>query len=272
MKNKKILTEEQLFKRKVIRRTIYSFTLFFAFCFIGYKIFSSIINSPKDKGTAKPFRTAMDFNAKIFARSYKNPILTKEFPKSVAARKVRLNGTIGLRSALDTTGYKIKVVRYSELVPQPSDTFEISLEDLRMLPKTEVVFNFKCIEGWSQVSWWGGVRFSDFVKKYKLGTKDNVIPDLINHPEEMLNYVGLETPDKNYYVGIDMPSMMHPQTILCYEVNGKPLSMENGSPIRLIIPVKYGIKHLKRIGTIFFSNSQPRDYWADRGYDYYAGL
>ncbi|MFX6918883.1 molybdopterin-dependent oxidoreductase, partial [Acinetobacter baumannii] len=73
-------------------------------------------------------------------------------------------------------------------------------------------------------------------------------------------------------VGIDMPSMMHPQTILCFELNGKPLPMDQGYPLRLIIPVKYGVKNIKRIGTISFHNDRPADYWAERGYDYYTGL
>src|SRR5438128_314472 len=86
-----------------------------------------------------------------------------------------------------------------------------------------------------------------------------------NIPEKELQYVGLITPDEEYYVGIDMPSALHPQTILCYEHNGKPLPMNQGYPLRLIIPVKYGIKSLKRIGTIFFDNDKPADYWAERG-------
>ena len=86
-----------------------------------------------------------------------------------------------------------------------------------------------------------------------------------------MNYTGLSTPDQQYYVGIDMPSMVQPQTLLCYEMNGKPLPLNQGYPLRLIIPVKYGIKHLKRIGTIYFSDQKPPDYWAERGYDYYAG-
>ena len=69
-----------------------------------------------------------------------------------------------------------------------------------------------------------------------------------------------------------MPSALHPQTILCYEHNGKPLPPEHGAPLRLIIPVKYGIKNLKRIGTMFFDDKRPDDYWAERGYDYYSGL
>jgi DMSO/TMAO reductase YedYZ molybdopterin-dependent catalytic subunit len=82
----------------------------------------------------------------------------------------------------------------------------------------------------------------------------------------------LATPDKGYYVGIDMPSVLHPQTILCYEMNGQPLPLNQGYPLRLIIPVKYGIKHLKRIGTMYFDNKRPPDYWYEQGYDYFSGL
>lgn len=60
----------------------------------------------------------------------------------------------------------------------------------------------------------------------------------------------MRTPDEAYYIGLDMESALHPQTILCYEMNGKELPENHGYPLRLIIPVKYGVKHLKRIGTI----------------------
>ena len=82
----------------------------------------------------------------------------------------------------------------------------------------------------------------------------------------------MSTPDDHYYVGIDTPSALHPQTLLCYEMNGQPLPRRHGAPLRLIIPVKYGVKNLKNIGKMFFSNDRPRDYWFERGYDYYCGL
>ena len=82
----------------------------------------------------------------------------------------------------------------------------------------------------------------------------------------------MATPDGGYYVGLDMESMLHPQTLLCYERNGAPLSQEHGAPLRLVIPVKYGIKNLKRIGKIAFSDARPRDYWAENGYDYDSGF
>jgi DMSO/TMAO reductase YedYZ molybdopterin-dependent catalytic subunit len=82
--------------------------------------------------------------------------------------------------------------------------------------KTEIVFDFKCIEGWSMVTYRGGVKFSDFVSTYNL------------HKEAAMRYVGFVTPDTDYYVGVDMPSAMHPQTIICYEMNGETLPMEHG--------------------------------------------
>jgi DMSO/TMAO reductase YedYZ molybdopterin-dependent catalytic subunit len=125
------------------------------------------------------------------------------------------------------------------------------------------VFEFKCIEGWSQIQHWAGARFADFVERYKLGRRT---------ANEWYNYVGMETPDGGYYVGIDTPSALHPQTLLAYEMNGQPLEDLHGAPLRLIIPVKYGVKNLKRIGRVTFADTPPRDYWAERGYDYYIGL
>jgi len=128
------------------------------------------------------------------------------------------------------------------------------------LPKTEIVFDFKCVEGWDQISHWEGVKFSDFIDHYHL------------REETKLQYVGLATPDEGYYVGLDMLSALHPQTLLAYEVNDEPLPLDHGFPLRLIIPVKYGIKNLKRIGSISFSDQRPPDYWAEQGYDYFSGL
>ena len=105
---------------------------------------------------------------------------------------------------------------------------------------------------------YAGIRFSDFIKHFSL--------------DKNYKYVALETPDEEYYVSIDMASMLHPQTLLAYEMNGMPLAVKNGFPLRLIIPVKYGIKNLKRIGKIYFSDIRPRDYWTEQGYDWFSGL
>ena len=137
------------------------------------------------------------------------------------------------------------------------------MNSVKALPLSDYSTDFRCIEGLSEELHYAGTRFSDFMKFYNLGKKID---------GSYYEYVGLETPDGEYYVSIDMESILHEQTVLAYEMNGKELSPENGAPIRLVIPVKYGIKSLKRIGRIFFSDQRPRDYWAERGYDWYSGL
>jgi len=89
----------------------------------------------------------------------------------------------------------------------------------------------------------------------------------------MTEYIYLTTPDEKYFVGWDMPSILHPQTLLAYEMNGRPLLPEHGAPLRLASPTKYGIKQIKRIGKIEFTDSLPADFWAQPqfGYDWYSG-
>lgn len=149
----------------------------------------------------------------------------------------------------------------------------LTLDDIRALPRVEMTTELKCIEGWSTIVNWAGARFADFAARYQPPTREGVgTPDVRRErSQELVRYVGLETPDGGYYVGMDMPSALHPQTLLCYEMNGQPLTPEHGAPLRLVAPVKYGIKHIKRIGRITFTDERPGDFWAERGYDWYSG-
>ncbi len=247
--------EEKIVSASYIKKkTIIAFGMFIFF--IGISIFSwnKLMHQPKEEKAIPTLRRGLELNEFIFSTLFSKNHLTKEYAKNLAAPKVRVNGDAGLAKASDTANWKLQVVR------KIGDTINITLEEIKALPKTEITFDFKCIEGWSQITNWGGVRFSDFMVKYGLANNAT------------MKYVGMQTPDGLYYVGIDMPSMLQEQTILCYEMNGKPLPMKQGYPLRLIIPVKYGVKHLKRIGTIFFDNNKPRDYWYEQGYDYYCGL
>lgn len=256
----KTLEEKIVSKRSVFSRTIISFV--FLFLFFGGCIWawSWLHKQPFDgtfgEGVRQPLRTVLNKNETVFNKIFSNNHLSKTYPTSEATRNVRFNGDIGLdlKNKFDTASWRLNVIR------KAGDTLQLTLDDIKKLPRTEICFNFKCIEGWNQITWWAGVKFSDFVKAYHL---DN---------EAAMKYLGLSTPDEEYYVGIDMPSAMHSQTILCYELNGKPLPIKEGFPLRFIIPVKYGIKHLKCIGYMYFDNKRPKDYWFERGYDYYSGL
>ena len=248
------LEEKTLDTANIRNRSIIAFAffaLFIAGCFFTWQWLQK---QPKEQGALKPLRMVMNANEKLFSNIVSDEHKAKTFSPFVAAPRVRVNGDAGLSAGFDTANWKLQVIR------KAGDTLFVSLDELKALPKTDIIFDFKCIEGWSQVTHWAGVKFSDFVKKYGLDE------------QSQMEYVGLNTPDQEYYVGIDRKSILHPQTILCYEMNGRPLPMNQGYPLRLIIPVKYGVKHLKRIGTIYFSNQRPPDYWYERGYDYFCGL
>lgn len=241
----------------IARRSAVSFSIFIVLvctAVLGWRWFRHLPGEQGNAAVKAPIRAVLNTNEALFSRVLSDRHETRSYSKPDAAAKVRVNGGIGLTGVTETAIWRLKVVRGD------GDTLSLPLAALQQLQKTEIVFNFKCIEGWSQVSWWGGVRLSDFIKAYHLDAERN------------MKYIGLETPDKAYYVGIDMKSALHPQTILCYEMNGQPLPANQGYPLRLIIPVKYGVKSLKQIGTISFSDQRPRDYWAERGYDYFSGL
>ncbi len=245
------LTPEQ----QINRRTFYSFTAFIVLGIAAWRSWFWLKDSAQSDGVQSPLRQVLNTNEKIFKHTLSPNHLAKTYPTSAAARNVRYNSGIGLGTKeADPTIWRLNVTT------RDGRTLSISLDELKTLPKTEFAFEFKCIEGWSQISWWGGVKFSDFIRHYNL------------QHEATLDYVGLSTPDDQYYVGIDTPSTMHPQTLLCYEMNGQPLPPRHGAPLRLIIPIKYGVKNLKCISKMYFSNDRPRDYWFERGYDYYCGL
>jgi hypothetical protein len=126
----------------------------------------------------------------------------------------------------------------------------------------ELVLQFKCIEGWSQVVQWAGVRFADFLEMFPPAPIDGKEP----------RYVYMETPDGDYYVGYDLQALRHPQALLVTEMMGEPLTQLHGAPLRLYTPTKYGYKQIKRIGLIAYTNEKPDDYWTKLGYDWYAGL
>jgi DMSO/TMAO reductase YedYZ molybdopterin-dependent catalytic subunit len=196
-----------------------------------------------------PLRRTLEFNRNV-AQSYFSPArLSREYPMDRAGEP-KPNGDIGLEDEFDPSDWKLALSGFTKAQ-------SLTLADVQRLPRVEVTTELRCIEGWSQIVHWAGARLSDFAANY--GAQPS-------------QYVSLETPDAKYYVGLDRAGALHPQTLLCYEMNGATLSDEHGAPLRLVIPVKYGIKNLKRIGKITFTDTRPKDYWAEQGYDWYAGL
>lgn len=220
----------------------------------GAAAWTYLRSRPLDGGIPGPFRRILEWNEKLTSSAlFSGSHFAPEFPRS-RVQDIRANGDLGLDDDIEDDDWKLRLTpRWSEAA------IELSLSDVHVLPKTELIAEFKCIEGWSSIVQWGGVRFCDFLARHTPLSKK-------------ASYVAMATPNNEYYVGIDMASALHPQTLLAYEMNGQPLQDDHGAPLRLITPVKYGIKNIKRIGSMAFLDRRPADYWAERGYDYYAGL
>ena len=218
----------------------------------GYGAWRWLQNRPEDGSIPEPFRRMLRLNESLERDLFSERHLAARFPDD-SVQPIRTNGDIGLSDDYDPGQWELNINHGSGAVTH------VTLDEIKALPKIEQTTQLNCIEGWSDLIHWTGARLSDFSASFA--------PGAIHR-----SYVSIETPSKEYYVGIDMPSALHPQTLLCYAMNGATLAIENGAPLRLVIPTKYGIKNIKRIGTITYTDQRPADYWAEEGYDWYAGL
>ena len=214
---------KEISKTSYRRKIIFSFLIFAVLVTTAIYAWKWLNHQPTEQGALKPLRKTLEANEKILKSTFDTSKKTKVYTEKDAVKNVRVNGLIGMEKTIDTAKWRLQVVRAA------GDTLKLSLADIERLPKVHVIFDFKCIEGWSQVTHWAGVPLKTFMDYYRLNA------------QEKMAYVGLQTVDKKYYVGIDMLSALQSQTILCYEMNNKPLPMQHGYPLRLIIPVKYNI-------------------------------
>jgi DMSO/TMAO reductase YedYZ molybdopterin-dependent catalytic subunit len=130
----------------------------------------------------------------------------------------------------------------------------------------EQITRLVCVEGWSAIAWWAGLRFDDLLRDYPPASQAKWV--LV---ESSVNLDASGNPDP-YYVSLDLASASHPQTLLATHLNGQPLTVEHGAPLRLLVPVKFGLKNVKAITKLTYVAQEPRDYWAERGYSHYDGI
>jgi DMSO/TMAO reductase YedYZ molybdopterin-dependent catalytic subunit len=140
-------------------------------------------------------------------------------------------------------------------VKKPGD---YTLAQIQALPKFTQNTRHVCVEGWDVIGKFGGVRLSDFLSA--------IGADL------SARFVTVECAD-DYYESLDMATALHPQTLLCYEMYGQPLTREHGAPLRLNIPTKVGYKQAKYLTDLKVTNVLERvGYWEDQGYSEFYGL
>jgi DMSO/TMAO reductase YedYZ molybdopterin-dependent catalytic subunit len=130
----------------------------------------------------------------------------------------------------------------------------------------EQITRLVCVEGWSAIAWWSGLRFDDLLRAYPPMSQAKWV-----RVESSVNLDASGNPD-SYFVSLDLVTARHPQTLLATHFNGQPLTVDHGAPLRLLVPVKLGLKNVKAITKITYVAEEPRDYWAERGYSRYDGI
>jgi DMSO/TMAO reductase YedYZ molybdopterin-dependent catalytic subunit len=178
--------------------------------------------------------------------------LAPEFPESAITKPFPFNAFYGEDEVVEVDGRKYKL----ELSGLIENKRPWTLADLYALPQVSQVTRHICVEGWSAIGKWSGVRFSDFLQR--------VGADLT------AKYVGFKCFD-NYYTSIDMPTALHPQTQLSFRYADALLPPKYGFPMKLRIPTKLGFKNPKHIAAIFVTNQDPGGYWEDQGYNWFSG-
>lgn len=192
------------------------------------------------------------FNDKVQGWLFDSTRLAPTYPDSMITRPFPFNAYYGedeIRE-IEEEGYRLEV---TGLV---ADKRTWTLAELRAMPQTDQVTRHICVEGWSAIGKWGGVPFADFLRR--------VGADL------SAKYVGFKCAD-DYYTSIDMPTALHPQTLLTLTYDSQPLPPRYGFPMKLRMPTKLGYKNPKHIQAIFVTNTYPGGYWEDQGYNWFGG-
>jgi DMSO/TMAO reductase YedYZ molybdopterin-dependent catalytic subunit len=217
------------------------------------------------------------FNETLEAWLLKAQSPVPEFALSrVQPEALLVNGFSRYAPELDRTTFRLAI---DGAVAKP---LSLSLLDLAKLPSKSMVIRHVCVEGWAAIVQWAGVPLRDLVQ--------------LAQPSSTVKYVYIQSAD-GYYESWDMTSLLHPQTILATEMNGQPIPIPNGAPLRLASPIKLGYKLSKWVTRLTFTESlvpppwlrdrtdralliatanyglnPVKGFWEDQGYEWFAGL
>ena len=183
------------------------------------------------------------FNPNKLAPEYPESAITKPFPFNAYYGEDEIR-------AVDGNSYKL------ELAGLIRNKKPWGLPELHALPQTSQITRHICVEGWSAIGKWSGVRFSTFLERIGADTT--------------AKYIGFRCGD-DYYSSIDMATALHPQTLLTLRYADQILPPRYGFPMKLRIPTKLGFKNPKHVMAMYVTNTNPGGYWEDKGYNWFSG-
>jgi DMSO/TMAO reductase YedYZ molybdopterin-dependent catalytic subunit len=200
--------------------------------------------------------------------------LAREFKASEISPVFKANGTLtpmtNAYQTLMADNFTTWRLAMDGLVTTP---ISFSLADIKAMPSRTQITRHDCVEGWSAIGGWTGVPLSNLLRK--VGLKPDARYIVFHCADDLANSTdgsGL------YYESIDLFDAFHPQTILAYAMNGSPLPVAHGAPLRLRVERQLGYKQAKYVMRIEATDRLDRimggkgGFWEDRGYEWYAGI
>ena len=199
--------------------------------------------------------------------------MAQEFSQADVAAHFKANGTLMPTDAdyqvLVKDGFKDWKLQIGGLVEKPA---AFTLAELRAMPARTQITRHDCVEGWSCIGQWKGVRMSHLLNLAQ------VRPEAKFAVFHCLDMMEEDDEDTLYYESVDLDDAFHEQTILAWELNGKPLPVENGAPLRARIERQLGYKQPKYLHRVELVASFDElaggkgGYWEDQGYNWYGGI
>jgi len=193
------------------------------------------------------------WNDRVQAFLFSGRRLAKEYDAASVAKEFRYNAYYPAQDVvqIDAASYRLG------LAGLIADKQPWTVAQLMALPRSVQRTRHVCVEGWSYVGQWSGVPLGDFLR--------HVGADL--HAK----YVGFQCAD-GYYEGIDMPTALHPQTIMAVMAGDEVLPGKFGFPLKIRVATKLGFKNPKWVTAMYVTNTEPRGFWSDRGYNWFSGI
>ncbi|HTS40478.1 MAG TPA: molybdopterin-dependent oxidoreductase [Xanthobacteraceae bacterium] len=193
------------------------------------------------------------FNDRVQAWLFNPNRLAPTYPESAITRPFPFNAYYGEDEAPDIDGadYKLEV---GGLIDNKQPW---TLSDLYALPQETQITRHVCVEGWSAIGKWTGVRLSEFLRRLGADTR--------------AKYIWFQCAE-GYSNTIDMPTALHPQTQLSFKFADEILPRKYGFPMKCRIPTKLGFKNPKYITALYVQNNDAGGYWEDQGYNWFSGL
>jgi DMSO/TMAO reductase YedYZ molybdopterin-dependent catalytic subunit len=180
------------------------------------------------------------------------PVSARTRMESFPSYSISYNRTGVFPEPPDPTAWALSV---GGLVRKP---LRLTRRDIEALPSVTYTVKHHCVEGWTAVATWTGVPVSTIMA--------------MTQPTDAVRYIRFDSFDDDYYNGWDLKSAVHPQTILAYAYNDRPLMMNHGAPLRLYSPIKLGYKLTKYLTGMTFTRERPGGYWEDQGYPWLGGV